>query len=257
MLFALGLSLALSAPGGAQNLHPTLSAKVEQLVERSAAAGVPITLISGYRRFDPHGARAKQGKASWHNFGLAIDVNLRGRKSMADALAHYDQDKRKWATVGRIGQEVGLTWGAPWGRAEIFHFEWHPGAPAAIRKDTLDSLLAEAGRDGKGFKQTWHRFGGVKGPAVARGKSAKARKSAKGRKAAKGETIAQRGARAKAARGAKRRTAKGRRSSGRAIRDRVAQGRRARKRRGLAKRRKADRLARKPAKRVGRRKRPG
>lgn len=256
MLFALGLSLALSAPGGAQNLHPTFSAKVQQLAERSAAAGVPITLISGYRRFDPHGAKAKQGKASWHNFGLAIDVNLRGRKSMADALAHYAQDKRKWATIGRIGDEVGLTWGAPWGRAEIFHFEWHPGAPAAIRKDTLDSLLAEAGRDGKGFKQTWHRFGGVKGPAIARGKSAK------GRKSAKGETIAQRGARIKAARGAKRRgtkrrTAKGRRSSGRSIRDRVAQGRRAQKRHGLAKRRKANRVARKAAKRVGRRKRPG
>ena len=257
MLFALGLSLALSAPGGAQNLHPTFSIKVQQLVERSAAAGVPITLISGYRRFDPHGAKAKQGKASWHNFGLAIDVNLRGRKSMADALAHYAQDKQKWATVGRIGNEVGLTWGAPWARSEIFHFEWHPGAPAAIRKDTLDSLLSEAGRDGKGFKRTWHRFGGVNAPAVAKGKSAK------GRKAAKGETIAQRGARAKAARGAgQSRTAKGRktakgRQGGRSIRDRVARSRRAQKRNGLAKRRKAARLARKTAKRVNRRKRRG
>ena len=169
MLFALGLSLALSAPGGATNLHPVFSAKVEQLVTRSAAAGVPLTIISGYRRFNPDSARAKEGRASWHHFGLAVDVNLRGRKNMADALAHYDEDEKKWATVGRIGQEVGLTWGAPWARAEIFHFEWHPGAPAAIRKDSLDSLLAEAGRDGKGFKETWHRFGGVEAPAVAKG----------------------------------------------------------------------------------------
>lgn len=248
MLFALGLSLALSAPGGAHNLHPTFSAKVEQLVARSAAAGVPITLISGYRRFDPHGAKAKAGKASWHNFGLAIDVNLRGRKSMADALAHYDRDKHKWAKVGRIGQDLGLTWGAPWARAEIFHFEWHPGAPAAIRKDTLDSLLADAGKDGKGFKKTWHRFGGVDAPAVARRDT-----PAKGGKSAKGETIARRGARAKAARAGSK-GAPGRVAKGRTIRERAAKARAARKRTGVAKRRKGNRVARKAAKRVDRRK---
>lgn len=183
MLFALGLSLALSAPGGTQNLHPVFVGKIEKLVQESARAGVPLKLISGYRRFDPHGARAKQGRASWHNFGLAIDVNLRKRSSMRDALRHYDKDAADWRTVGRIGERLGLTWGAPWGREEIFHFEWHPGAPAAIRKDTLDSLLAEAGPHGRHFKKTWHRFGGVpkgnKSRGVVKGKRRGSGKAAK------------------------------------------------------------------------------
>lgn len=166
MLFTLGLSLALSsAPGGAGNLHPTFSTKVEQLISRSAAAGVHLVPISGYRKMDL--ARARQGRASWHNFGLAIDLNLRGRRSMRDALAHYDEDAQRWRTVARIGGELGLIWGGDWERDEIFHFEWHPGAPSALRKDTLDRLLADAGPEGKHFKRTWPRFGGTK-PAVAK-----------------------------------------------------------------------------------------
>jgi hypothetical protein len=205
MLFALGLSLALAAPGGAQNLHPVFAGKIEKLVQESARAGVPLKLISGYRRFDPHGARAKQGRASWHNFGLAIDVNLRKRSSMQDALRHYEKDKAAWQTVGRIGQRLGLTWGAPWGREEIFHFEWHPGAPAAIRRDTLDSLLAEAGPDGRHFKKTWHRFGGVpkgkKRSNVAKGKR-------RGKGVAKGERRGKSVAKGKKRRGVKKKTAR-------------------------------------------------
>ena len=125
---------------------------------------------------------------------------------------------------------MGLTWGAPWARSEIFHFEWHPGAPASIQRDTLNGLLAEAGPDGAGFKNTWHRFGGVEAPAVAKRK--KPAKGGKGGKGGKGETIAERGARAKAAR---------------------ARGRPPAKRSGAAKGRK---VARKPAKRISRRKRP-
>lgn len=166
MLFAFGLSLALSIPGGTANLHPDFATKVDQLVTRSAQAGVRLKIISGYRKLDVNRART-QRRASWHNFGLAIDLNLVKRRDMKDALAHWGEDAKDWQTVARIGREVGLIWGGEWQREEIFHFEWHPGQPSSLKDAVLTALLAEAGPDGKGFKRTWHRFGqGAPAPAV-------------------------------------------------------------------------------------------
>lgn len=122
-----------------RRLHPELRRRAQTLVRRARAAGVEVRLISGYRR--------PRGKPSWHHFGLAFDVNLVGRKTMKDALRHYEADRERWETVGRIAGELDLVWGAPWRRTEVFHFEWHPGYPAAITPKRARELTVRAGGD--------------------------------------------------------------------------------------------------------------
>lgn len=130
----------------------------EALYTEARARGIEVRFISGHRAFDRHSARARQGRASWHNFGMAFDLNLARHRTMKAALAHYDADGDDWEALGAIGESLGLTWGRAWGRHEVFHFEWHPGMKAAIRRPQLKKLLADAGPDGRAYKKTWHRF---------------------------------------------------------------------------------------------------
>lgn len=139
-------------------LHPEVRRMAEALYTEARARGIEIRFISGHRAFDRHSARARQGRASWHNFGMAFDLNLARHRTMKAALAHYDADGDDWEALGAIGESLGLTWGRAWGRHEVFHFEWHPGMKAAIRRPQLDALLADAGPDGRAYRKTWHRF---------------------------------------------------------------------------------------------------
>ncbi len=120
-----------------ERLHPALRRKARELATRSAARGIELYFISGYRR--------PRGKPSWHHFGLAFDLNLKGRKTMKTALKHFDEDKARWEAVGAIARDLGLTWGLPWGRKEVFHFEWHPGQPAAFTAKVKRGLVKRAG----------------------------------------------------------------------------------------------------------------
>ena len=129
-------------------LHPELRRRAQALVRRARAEGIEVRFISGYRR--------PRGKPSWHHFGLAFDLNLVGRKSMKDALRHYEADRKRWEVVGRIAGELDLVWGAPWRRTEIFHFEWHPGYPAAITRKRARQLKGRAG--GSTPEKVWKLF---------------------------------------------------------------------------------------------------
>lgn len=138
-------------------LHPDVRRMARALHAEAAAAGVELKFISGHRAFDRHSKKAKKGRASWHAFGMAFDVNLAHRKDMRDALNHYTRDRAQWQAVGAIAERLGLTWGLQWGRHEVFHFEWHPGMPDAIRRPTLTVLLKDAGRDGGAIEKVWRR----------------------------------------------------------------------------------------------------
>lgn len=141
-----------------ERLHPVLRARAIALYTAAAERGIKLTFISGHRPFRPTSAKARKGRASWHAFGMAFDVNLADRRNMKDALAHFDRDKRRWQAVGRIAESLGLTWGLQWGRHEVFHFEWHPGMPDAIRRPTLKTLLGDTGPSGQAIEKTWWRF---------------------------------------------------------------------------------------------------
>lgn len=148
-----------------EGLHPALERRARLLYERAEDEGIQLRFISGYRPYKERGRRASAAGsakrspslASWHNFGLAFDLNLQGRAGMSDALKHLSEDAPRWERVGALAADLGLTWGKPWGKEEIFHFEWHPGHPDAIRAPTLNALKAESeGGDLRGgYKGVW------------------------------------------------------------------------------------------------------
>lgn len=140
-------------------LHPELVRRARLLYERAADRGVKLRFISGYRRYRKRRARPGKSVASWHNFGAAFDLILRDRRTMRDALKHIKRDRKRWDQVGAIARELGLTWGKSWGGdKEIFHFEWHPGHPDALRRPAFKRLTAVTGPDVKNYRAAWRLF---------------------------------------------------------------------------------------------------
>ncbi|MCC6619972.1 MAG: M15 family metallopeptidase [Deltaproteobacteria bacterium] len=139
--------------------HPIMRDLAVQLVERLRAEGIHVKLLMGYT---PYVARKKTGPggwASWHEFGLAFDLNLAKRKSLADAKKHFAQDERTWKRIGAIAEELGLVWGGGWRSTyDPFHFEWHPGHDSVINKDDLKSFLKLAGKKGRHYQKVWTLF---------------------------------------------------------------------------------------------------
>ena len=139
-----------------EDLHPHIRKLAQVLYEKAEDTGIEIRFISGYRKYRVKKKVKKNGSlASWHNLGLAFDVNLVGRKGMRDALKHWKDDQVDWQKLGKIAKGLGLTWGLAWGRKEVFHFEWHPGYPDAIRKKTLRVLQKQGGVMLSRFKTIW------------------------------------------------------------------------------------------------------
>ena len=151
----------LKVRGGAllDGLHPELIRRARLLYERAENEGILVRFISGYRRYHKR-RRAKPGKsiASWHNFGAAFDLILHERKSMKEALSYMKDDAEHWERIGAIGRELGLTWGKPWGVKEIFHFEWHPGHPDALRAPAFRRLTKATGARVEQYQKAWDLF---------------------------------------------------------------------------------------------------
>ena len=97
-------------------VHPYARA----LVNRTAAVGIQIKVISGTRTYEEQDAlyaqgRTKPGKKvtnarggySNHNFGIAFDIGVfEGTK--------YLGESPKYKAVGAIGLDLGLDWGGNW-----------------------------------------------------------------------------------------------------------------------------------------------
>ena len=151
--------LKISGGTHLEGLHPLLIKKARVLYELAEAEGIQIKFISGYRRFRKKRSRkAGRSVASWHNFGAAFDINLLHRKSMRDALSHLDDDQSDWDKIGSIAKSLGLVWGKPWGEQEIFHFEWHPGHPEALRKAAFNRLTKVTGPKVENYQKAWELF---------------------------------------------------------------------------------------------------
>ena len=151
--------LKISGGTHLEGLHPLLIKKARVLYELAEAEGIQIKFISGYRRFrKKRSLKAGRSVASWHNFGAAFDINLLHRKSMRDALSHLTDDQSDWDKVGSIAKSLGLVWGKPWGEQEIFHFEWHPGHPEALRKPAFNRLTKVTGPKVENYQKAWELF---------------------------------------------------------------------------------------------------
>lgn len=169
-------ALAAMAPGAGvlRDLHPGVRERALRLYALARDAGIELRFIHGYAPYRPRKRRGPGGMATWHNFGLAFDVNLAQRTSMADAKAHFDADRAIWATVGELAEGLGLVWGGGWRSTyDPFHFEWHPcpdgspsyrprrgeprpiGCSAVITREDLAVFLKLAGKRGKNYRRVW------------------------------------------------------------------------------------------------------
>lgn len=150
-----GISTVAFLPG----THPAMRKAAAELVRRLAAEGIAVKLIFGYTPYSPRKRTGPGGWASWHEFGLAFDLNLTHRKSLGDAKKHFVDDDATWRRIGAVAAEVGLVWGGSWRTTyDPFHFEWHPGHDSVINKDDLRQLLKLAGKRGKNYQRTWGLF---------------------------------------------------------------------------------------------------
>ncbi|MCU0600556.1 MAG: M15 family metallopeptidase [Desulfobacterales bacterium] len=116
-------------------------------VQKAAASGITIKIISGLRTYKEQDALYAQGRTqpgaivtnarggySNHNFGIAFDVGVfEGNK--------YLPDSPKYNAVGVLGMDLGLEWGGSWKTiVDQPHFELRPAWAAGL---TEKQMLAE------------------------------------------------------------------------------------------------------------------
>ena len=133
-----------------EGLHPELKERAKFLYALLEAEGIDIVFISGYRPIN----RGYLGRrlASWHNVGLAFDLNFVGR-----TYKYYEEDEEKWNRVGEIAMnKMGIIWGRMFD--DIWHFEWHPGFNTRIRQHEADRLTELAGEDLEDYQLAFGLF---------------------------------------------------------------------------------------------------
>lgn len=128
-------------------LLPQVRPYARALVQRAAAAGVTLQIISGLRTYAEQNTLYAQGRTapgervtnaragySSHNFGLAFDVGV----FTAD---QYISESPVYKAVGALGISLGLTWGGDWKTFQDEpHFELRPKWAAQLTEP--DMLLA-------------------------------------------------------------------------------------------------------------------
>lgn len=147
----------LMPQGKAQAQHlsslraPVAAKATELLGDVSAALDKTLLLVQSFRSAADQAALYAQGRtapgkivtyakpgSSYHEWGLAFDV------AIADAHGQpsWPNDVSLWTQIGKLGEELGLTWGGRFPSPDYGHFELRipgegpgqsqpPGAPVA------------------------------------------------------------------------------------------------------------------------------
>jgi peptidoglycan L-alanyl-D-glutamate endopeptidase CwlK len=119
-----------------QDLHPVLGSAGRMLLDRCAAAGLPLLITQGLRSWEEQDALYAQGRTtpgrivtrarggqSYHNFGLAFDVVVLDSMGKAD----WNPAHPGWQRAGAIGKSLRLEWGGDWTRKDLPHFQYSGG----------------------------------------------------------------------------------------------------------------------------------
>lgn len=131
-------------------IHPLMRAVIRRAIAESAAAGHRFRVISGTR---------PGGKASWHTFGLAVDVQIEGRKGLKEATRAFlagGEEHDAWVAFAETCERLGLYWLGRRDPDEIFHFEWRPGFTGLPRGEVAAGLAADLERGG--LAAVWQRL---------------------------------------------------------------------------------------------------
>jgi peptidoglycan LD-endopeptidase CwlK len=137
-------------------LLPGVHPYARSLVERAAAIGITIRIISGTRTYDEQNALYAKGRTtpgkkvtnarggySNHNFGIAFDIGVfEGTK--------YLGESPKYKAVGAIGLELGLDWGGNWKSfKDEPHYQLRPPWATNLTESRLLAALRARKNSGK------------------------------------------------------------------------------------------------------------
>jgi peptidoglycan LD-endopeptidase CwlK len=136
-------------------LLPEVQPMARMLVQKAAANGIDIRVISGLRSYEEQDALYAQGRTapgnivtkarggfSNHNFGIAFDVGVfSGSK--------YLTESPKYKAVGVLGQELGLEWGGNWtSLVDEPHFQLRPAWAGSLNESSMLAELRQRKQDG-------------------------------------------------------------------------------------------------------------
>lgn len=109
------------------SLQPSLQPLALEFSRRAEEAGIPVEIIQGARTpedqdrlFKQGGVTAARAMESYHQYMLAFDAVPKAYLSLPD----WNPSGAAWATLGRIGEALGLRWGGRWSTPDKPHFEW-------------------------------------------------------------------------------------------------------------------------------------
>lgn len=136
-------------------LLPPVRPMARMLVQKAAANGIEIKVISGLRTYAEQDALYAQGRTrpgnkvtnarggySNHNFGIAFDVGV-------FSGSRYLASSPKYKAVGVLGQELGLEWGGNWTSiVDEPHFQLRPAWAGGISERDMLAELRQRLEDG-------------------------------------------------------------------------------------------------------------
>lgn len=131
-------------------LLPEVAPYARALVQRAAAVGITIKLISGLRSYEEQAALYAQGRTapgnkvtnaraghSNHNFGIAFDVGV-------FEGSRYLGDSPKYRAVGVLGVELGLEWGGNWRSfTDLPHYQLRPSWAIGMTESKMLAALRQ------------------------------------------------------------------------------------------------------------------
>ncbi|RQW19148.1 M15 family peptidase [Bacillus sp. C1-1] len=114
----------------ADELHPIVAEKTEQLIEQASQIGIAIIITDGFRTIEEQDALYQQGRStngsivthvaggeSLHNYGLAVDYALLNENGQPIWDLEYDGNhngESDWIEVADIAKDLGFKWGGDW-----------------------------------------------------------------------------------------------------------------------------------------------
>lgn len=125
-------------------LLPEVQPLARALVQKAAANGITIKIISGFRSYAEQDALYAKGRTtlenrvtnarggfSNHNFGLAFDVGVFSGNN-------YLSTSSKYKAVGVLGMDMGLEWGGNWTSiVDEPHFQLRPAWAVAMSEKVM------------------------------------------------------------------------------------------------------------------------
>lgn len=133
-----------------KELQPQVAPYARALIQKAAAQGVAVKVISGFRSYAAQNALYAQGRTkpgrrvtnakggeSNHNFDIAFDIGVFDGANYLGESPDYD-------VVGAIGLELGLDWGGNWRSFQDKpHYQLRPGWAQGLSEG---EMLAELRR---------------------------------------------------------------------------------------------------------------